>query len=101
MYAISGLEPDTVAGRVLVVVVGAVALLVMLGLAHRLFTPPFFRGFIAAAGVIFSFDVVVFHWLFGLHRVTEGSEANVIEPVMVAIGVGFVTYGLTRARSQL
>jgi hypothetical protein len=28
----------------------------------------------------------VFHWVFGLHRITAGTEANVIEPILVAIG---------------
>jgi hypothetical protein len=100
MYAITGLEPDTVAGRVLVVALGAAVLLLSLGLARRLYSPAFFRGFMVAVGIIFSFDVVVFHWLFGLHRITEGSEANIIEPVVVAMGVGFLTYGLRGERPR-
>jgi hypothetical protein len=100
VYAIESLQPDSVAGRVVVVALGAAFLLLSLGLVQRIYPPPFFRGFLVAVGIIFSFDVVVFHWVFQLHRITDGSEADVIEPVLVAIGLGFVLHGLLRERSQ-
>jgi len=66
--------------------------------AKRLGSSSFFHGFLVAVGVFLSLDIVVVHWIFGLHRVTAGPEANVIEPILVAAGIGFVIYGLRRER---
>jgi hypothetical protein len=96
---LESLEPETAEGRVAVVLVGAATLLLTLALAKRSYPSSFFRGFLVAVGVIFSFDIVVFHWVFGLHRITAGTEANVIEPIVVAIGAVFVTLGL-RSEAQ-
>jgi len=84
----------TTTGRILVVLVGAAVLLVTLAGVWRLFARAFFYGFLVATGVFLSFDIVVFHWLFGLHRITEGPEAGPIEVVMVALGIALVTLGL-------
>jgi uncharacterized membrane protein len=94
MLAIEALTPETTGGRVGVVLLGAAILILTLALARRFFSASFFRGFLASVGIFLSFDVVVFHWLFGLHRITSGREANVIEPILVVIGVGFLVYGL-------
>jgi hypothetical protein len=67
-------------------------------LARRFGSSSFFHGFLVAVGVFLSLDIVVVHWIFRLHRVTAGPEANVIEPILVAFGVGFVIYGLRRER---
>jgi hypothetical protein len=85
---------ETIAGRVAVVLLAAAFLLLPLVLAKRLASSSFFRGFLVAVGVFLSFDIVVFHWLFRLHRITAGSQANVIEPILVAAGAGFVIHGL-------
>ncbi|MQA87910.1 MAG: DUF2243 domain-containing protein [Streptosporangiales bacterium] len=98
--ALAGLRADTTAERVGVVLLGAAVVALTLGLAWRFFYRSFFNGFLVAVGVFFSFDVVVFHWVFQLHRITECPEANVIEPLLVALGIGFVTYGLMRERSK-
>src|SRR6266542_3420965 len=55
-------------------------------------------GVLVAVGVFLSIDIVVVHWIFRLHRVTGGPEANVIEPILVAAGAAFVIYGLRRER---
>lgn len=92
------LRAETSAERILVVVLGAVVLLLSLALVQRLYPGSFFRGFLVAVGIFLSFDIVVFHWIFRLHRITEGSEANVIEPLLVLFGIGLVAYGI---RSEL
>ena len=94
IIALESLEPDTGEGRVAVVLLGAAIVVLALALAKRAYPPSFFRGFLVAVGVIFSFDIVVFHWVFGLHRITAGTEADVIEPIVVATGVAFVALGL-------
>jgi hypothetical protein len=58
---------------------------------------PRIHGF---CGIFLSFDIVVFHWVFRLHRITSGPEANVIEPILVLIGIGFVAYGLTHEKRK-
>jgi hypothetical protein len=94
MLALATVAPTTMGGRIAVVLLGvAILILTLLG-ARRLYPPSFFRGFVVAVGIFLSFDIVVFHWLFKLHRITAGPEANVIEPILVAAGVGFVAYGL-------
>jgi hypothetical protein len=98
MSAVVALAANTTAERVGVVLFGAGVLVLTLVLARRFYAPSFFHGFLAAVGIFLSFDIVVFHWLFGLHRITEGSEADVIEPVLVALGVGFVAYALMAER---
>ena len=94
IIALESLEPSTGEGRVAVVLLGAATLVLTLALARRSSSSSFFRGFLVAVGVIFSFDIVVFHWVFGLHRITAGTEADVIEPIVVATGVAFVALGL-------
>lgn len=95
-----GLIADTTTERALVLLLGGGSLLVTLVLARRFFSKSFFHGFLMAVGIFLSFDIVVFHWLFQLHRLTKGQEADVIEPLLVALGVGFVAYGFVRERRQ-
>jgi Predicted membrane protein (DUF2243) len=90
--------PETMAGRVAVVLLAVAILIVTLVLAGRLGSSSFFHGFLVAVGVFLSIDIVVVHWIFRLHRVTAGPEANVIEPILVAAGAAFVIYGLRRER---
>lgn len=101
MFALEGFSPETSGGRVAVVLLGTAMLILTLALAKRFYSASFFRGFLVSVGIFLSFDVVVFHWIFGLHRITSGREADVIEPVVVVIGAGFVIFGLRReARSS-
>jgi hypothetical protein len=88
--------PHTMTGRVAVVLLAVAILIGTLVLAKRLGSSSFFHGFLVAVGVFLSLDIVVVHWIFRLHRVTAGPEANVIEPILVAAGVAFVIYGLRR-----
>jgi Predicted membrane protein (DUF2243) len=85
-------------GPVAVVLLAVAILIVTLVLAKRLGSSSFFNGFLVAVGVFLSIDIVVVHWIFRLHRVTAGPEANIIEPILIAAGVAFVIYGLRRER---
>jgi Predicted membrane protein (DUF2243) len=91
----SGITVATMTGRIAVVALGAAVLIGCLVASRRFFSRSFFHGFMVSSGVFLSFDIVVFHWLFRLHRITSGPEANVIEPLLVLMGIGFVGYGLT------
>jgi hypothetical protein len=94
MFLLATVAPATMSGRIAVVLLGVAILILTLVGARRLYPPSFFRGFVVAVGIFLSFDIVVFHWLFRLHRITAGPEADVIEPILVAAGVGFVVVGL-------
>jgi hypothetical protein len=94
--AFAALTPHTAAGRVAVVILAVAILIATLALAGRLGSAAFFYGFLVAVGVFLSLDIVLVHWIFRLHRITAGPEANIIEPILVLAGVGFVVYGLRR-----
>jgi hypothetical protein len=94
MLPLATVAPTTMGGRIAVVLLGVAILLLTLMGARRWYPPSFFRGFAVAVGIFLSFDIVVFHWLFRLHRITAGPEADVIEPILVAVGVGLVAVGL-------
>jgi hypothetical protein len=96
----SGLTVATMTGRLAVVALGAAALIGCLVASGRFFSRSFFHGFMVSAGIFLSFDIVVFHWVFRLHRITSGPEANFIEPILVLTGIGFVAYGLTREKRK-
>jgi hypothetical protein len=95
-----GLGVTTMAGRIAVLALGAAVFIACLEIARRYYSRAFFHGALVCTGVFLSFDVVVFHWVFRLHRVTDGPEADVIEPLAVLIGIVFVTYGLKREKAK-
>jgi len=75
----------------------AVILFVFLAyLAFRFFSRSFFHGFIVAGGLILSFDIVLLHWIFQLHRITSGPEADVLEPLFVLCGIALAIIGVKR-----
>jgi uncharacterized membrane protein len=88
----------SMAGRLAVIGLGCVFLVLFLMAAARL-SRSFFNGFLVAIGTFLSFDMILFHWVFQLHRLTSGPEANFLEPFFVALGVVFVFVGLWRERS--
>jgi uncharacterized membrane protein len=88
----------TMGGRIAVVAFGCLCLVVFLVAAGRL-SRSFFNGFLVAVGTFLSFDMILFHWVFQLHRLTSGPEANVLEPLFVLLGVAFIVIGLRRERS--
>lgn len=54
------------------------------------------NGALIAAGAIAVIDNVVAHWLLGLHRAVPGPAADIVEPLLVASGVGLVVAGVVR-----
>ena len=68
----------TMAGRLAVIGLGVVSLVFFLMAAARR-SRAFFNGFLVAVGTFLSFDMILFHWVFQLHRITSGPAANVLE----------------------
>lgn len=91
-----GLKAETMGGRIGAVGVGVAILLVLMAVVRKVFAPAFFNGFVVACGLFLSFDIVVFHWVFALHRLTNGPEADWLEPVFVVFGCLLLTYGVRR-----
>lgn len=94
-----GLKADTGPERIGAVGFGIFILLLLMTLFYRLFSRSFFLGFIVATGLFLSFDIVVFHWIFQLHRITSGPEANWLEPLFVIGGTVLLFVGIRKERS--
>ncbi|PLT27621.1 DUF2243 domain-containing protein [Peribacillus deserti] len=94
-----GMKAETPAGRIGAVFFGVLILMVLMWLFYRYFSKAFFNGFTVATGLFLSFDIVVFHWIFQLHRITNGPEANWIEPLFVIVGIVMVFAGIKQERS--
>jgi len=98
--AAAGLKADTAAERLGAVLFGVATLAALAAAFRKLCSPPFFHGFVVATGLFLSFDIVAFHWIFQLHRVTNGPEANWLEPLFVAAGVALLVYGYRKERRR-
>lgn len=94
-----GLKADTGTERIGAVGFGILILLLLMTLFYRLFSKSFFHGFIVATGLFLSFDIVVFHWIFQLHRITSGPEANWLEPLFVIGGTVLLLEGIRKERA--
>ncbi|WP_134703887.1 DUF2243 domain-containing protein [Ammoniphilus sp. YIM 78166] len=92
----AGLKAETPMQRLGAVFFGLSVLLILMLLFYRFFSRAFFNGFTTATGLFLSFDIVVFHWIFQLHRITNGPEANWLEPIFVVVGCMFVWFGVKR-----
>ncbi|MBM7692203.1 putative membrane protein [Peribacillus deserti] len=93
-----GLKAETPAGRIGAVFFGVLVLLVLMFFFYRYFSKAFFNGFTVATGLFLSFDIIVFHWIFKLHRITMGPEANWIEPLFVVFGIVIVYFGIKQEK---
>jgi Predicted membrane protein (DUF2243) len=71
---------------------GVIILVFILLFIYKRYHSSFFHGFIAAIGLFLTVDNILFHWVFQLHRVTSGPEANILEPLFVAAGIALVYY---------
>lgn len=91
----------TVGGRVSEVFVGVLLLMIFLFLCKKYFVAAFYHGFIVAVGLFLSFDIVVFHWILKLHRLTSGPEANFLEPIFVLFGCALLYYGISKERRRM
>ncbi|WP_246943164.1 hypothetical protein [Bacillus pinisoli] len=98
--AAAGLKAETQIDRIGAVGFGILVLLLFMYIAFRFFSSSFFQGFIVATGLFLSFDIIVFHWVFQLHRITNGPEANWLEPILVLGGILFIWFGLSKELSQ-
>jgi hypothetical protein len=94
-----GMKAETGVERIGAVGVGVIVLLLLIVLFYRFFSKSFFHGFIVATGLFLSFDIVVFHWIFQLHRITSGPEANWLEPIFVVTGTILVIYGIKKEKT--
>jgi len=90
------LRATTLVERLGSVLVAAILLVLLAYLAFRFFSRSFFHGFIVAAGLILSLDIVLLHWIFRLHRITSGPEADVLEPLFVLCGIALTIIGVRR-----
>ncbi|WP_248929712.1 DUF2243 domain-containing protein [Paenibacillus hamazuiensis] len=94
-----GLKAETAWQRISAVFFGIAVLGLFMIVIRKWFNRSFYNGFIVAAGLFLSFDIVTFHWIFQLHRITSGPEANVLEPLFVLGGLIFVVWGVRSERS--
>jgi len=90
------LKATTMAERLGSVSVAVILFVFLAYLAFYFFNRSFFHGFIVAGGLILSFDIVLLHWIFQLHRITSGPEADVLEPLFVLCGIALVITGVKR-----
>jgi uncharacterized membrane protein len=93
-----GVQLETATERISAVLTGLAILLFLMVIFKKLFSSSFFHGFIVAAGLFLSFDIVVFHWFFHLHRITSGPEANWLEPLFVILGIILLIYGVKKEK---
>ncbi|MCP8970422.1 DUF2243 domain-containing protein [Ectobacillus ponti] len=94
-----GVQLETAGERIGAVCSGLVLLFGFLVVFKYFFSASFFHGFIVASGLFLSFDIVVFHWFFHLHRITNGPEADWLEPIFVVFGIALLVYGIWRERN--
>ncbi|WP_442599718.1 hypothetical protein [Neobacillus sp. D3-1R] len=94
-----GVQLQSAGERIGAVGTGLVILLLIMIILKKWFSPSFFHGFLVATGLFLSFDIVVFHWFFHLHRITSGPEANWLEPIFVVFGIALFFYGLKREKT--
>ena len=94
-----GLKATTLLERLGAVSFGVAVLLTAIFLVRKLFSRAFLHGFVVASGTILSFDIVLFHWIFQLHRITDGPEADLLEPILVLSGVGLIWWGIRCERN--
>ena len=96
VFAIQALVPETMAGRIAVVLLVTATLLGTIYIAHKLYSTSFVNGFLVAIGIFLTLDLIIVHWLFELHRITSGPEAVWLEGMFVLVGIVFLTIGLRR-----
>ncbi|SFA70088.1 MULTISPECIES: DUF2243 domain-containing protein [unclassified Bacillus (in: firmicutes)] len=93
-----GVQLDSMSERLGAIGFGLIMLALFMILFKKLFSESFFNGFLVATGLFLSFDIVVFHWIFGLHRITSGPEANWLEPLFVVSGSLVIFLGVIKER---
>lgn len=93
-----GFEATTIQERLWALFFVLLVTLLVFYICMKVFPPSFFHGVIFASGFFASFDIIVIHWIFQLHRLTEGPEANVLEPILVVMGIGMIIFAILREK---
>lgn len=98
VFAFALVPVDTWAGKIAAIAVAVVFLLGFLFWSRRAGSASFFRGVLAGTGSVLSVDIVLIHWIFGLHHVTNTQMDVLLEPLLVLLGLGFLWFAITRER---
>lgn len=91
---------STSAGQLSVIAVAVAFLIVFLLWSKRTTSASFFRGALAGMGFVLSVDIVLIHWIFGLHHITNTQMDLVLEPLFVLLGLVFLWFAITQERRQ-
>ncbi|WP_096186116.1 hypothetical protein [Evansella halocellulosilytica] len=98
-YAI-GLKATTLFERLSALLFTLILTILFYYLCRKFFSNSFFHGVLFSSGFFASFDIIVVHWIFQLHRLTHGPEANILEPFLVVVGITMMIYAITRERNE-
>ncbi|TMW70898.1 hypothetical protein [Alteribacter natronophilus] len=96
-----GFTVDTFWERIGALGFAGVVTLAVFWASWAFFSRSFFHGVIFAAGFFATVDMVLIHWIFGLHRITYGWEAIYIEIFLVILGVVMVVFALRNERGGM
>jgi hypothetical protein len=73
---------DTSAGKLAVVMLAVAFLIGFILWSKQTKSASFFRGVLAGMGFVLSVDIVLVHWIFGLHHITNTQMDIVLEPCL-------------------
>jgi phage shock protein PspC (stress-responsive transcriptional regulator) len=88
------------AGQLSVIALAVAFLMSVLLWSKRTTSDSFFLGVLAGMGFVLSVDIVLIHWIFGLHHITNTQMDLVLEPLFVVLGLVFLWFAITRERGQ-
>jgi hypothetical protein len=91
---------SSLAGQLSVIAVAVAFLIMFLLWSQRTTSASFFLGVLAGMGFVLSVDIVLIHWIFGLHHLTNTQMDLVLEPLFVLLGLVFLWFAITRERRQ-
>jgi phage shock protein PspC (stress-responsive transcriptional regulator) len=92
---------NTSAGQLSVIAAAVAFLIVFLWWSNRTTSASFFQGVLAGMGFVLSVDIVLIHWIFGLHHITNTPMDLILEPLFVLLGLVFLWFAITRERRQV
>jgi len=95
-FALVPVSPS--AGQLSVIAVAVAFLIMFLLWSQRTTSASFFLGALAGMGFVLSVDIVLIHWIFGLHHLTNTQMD--LEPLFVLLGLVFLWFAITRERRQ-
>jgi len=52
----------------------------------------FIKGIIAGISLTAIFDLLIVHWIFGLHRIYNHQSVNIVEPLLFVLGIIIVAF---------